>query len=124
MNNISWIYNNSTTTLEDSSENNDKKHFKMSWLSAKIKISHTSDDDFVEYDMDSFLENFTVKTTSESLLNLRDIFLVWCAHTKHWFRPNSIITFHIIDHMGEDHDIELSEQILTVKQDKLYISIF
>lgn len=118
-NHVTWIYHNSSTTLEHSSDDNRKKYYKMSWLSANI---HIHESNIIEYNMDSFLESFLVKTSSNHLPTLSTIFNAWCAHTKHWFRPHSTIEFHIINHLGEDQIINLNNNVLECKNDKLYVS--
>jgi hypothetical protein len=124
INHISWIYNNSTTVLEKASNDMNKKCYKMAWLSAKIIIHHPKDEEQMEYDIDSFLSTFLVKTTSDFLPTLRNVFHAWCAHKKHWFHPDSIIQFYVINEMGEDCSFELLEHDfnLKLKNDKIYVS--
>lgn len=99
-----WSYDNITNTLscllDDSDSHN---HYKMSWLSAKIKVTdHTSSRNVIEYDIDEFLQDFIVRTTPNYIPNLYLLFMAWCAYSKHWFRAEDIIEFHVIDDVGND----------------------
>jgi len=124
MNHISWIYHNSTTTLENASNDSDKKYYKLSWLSAKIIIHPANELDPEEFDIDPFLSTFMVKTTEDSPPTLSILFNAWCAYKKHWFQTNSTVEFYVIDEMGEDQIYELLEHnfSLVVKKNKLSIS--
>lgn len=103
------MYHNRSTTLEHSSNlSNETDYFKMSWLSANIRI-HQEDHPIEEYNIDDFLSTFVVKTTPEIVPSLTTIFQAWCSYKKHWFHPLSTIEFCIIDEMGEDRTIELIE---------------
>jgi hypothetical protein len=124
INHISWIYNNSTTVLEKASNDANKQYYKMSWLSAKIIVHPPEEEEQKEYDIDSFLSTFMVKTTNDSPPTLHNIFNAWCANRKQWFHPNSTIEFYVIDEMGEDHVFEILEHNsnIVLKQNKIYIS--
>jgi hypothetical protein len=123
-NHISWIYNNSTSVLEKASEDTNKKYYKMSWLSAKIIVHHPSQEEQIEYDIDPFLSTFLIKTSTDCPPNLQHIFHAWCASKKYWFHPDSIVQFYVIDEMGEDRCLDVSQNNiqLTFKNDKIYIS--
>ena len=125
VNNISWIYNNYSTTLNYTDSSVNKQFYTLSWLSAKVRIRHATDkEDSIEYDIDDFLEKFIVTTSPDFPPSLRTIFNAWCAHTKHWFHPNRIIDFCIIDDKGEDHAFNVSHDHMTVvlKNTKIYVS--
>jgi hypothetical protein len=51
--------------------------------------------------------------------------MCWCASTKHWFSPDDIIEFHIIDDMGEDIILNLDEhnESLLIKHNKISVVI-
>jgi hypothetical protein len=122
---VSWIYDNYNTTLEHSSQHATKKYYKLSWLSAKILINEKDTNQISEYDMDPFLESFLVKTTPEHPPTLSKVFHSWCAYKKHWFHTNTNIELHIIDHLGEDHVLDLVERNfdLFVRSDKIYVRL-
>jgi len=86
----SWIYDNYKNTLTNV---NNTHICKLSWLSAKVKIENTC------YEMDSFIEKFTIYTDIAPSLYI--IFICWCAHTKQWFTMDNII-FHIFDDTGDE----------------------
>jgi hypothetical protein len=123
INHISWIYNNSTSILEKASNDTDKKYYKLSWLSAKIIVHDPSQEEQIEYDIDSFLSSFLVKTSLDCPPNLQSIFHAWCASKKYWFHPDSTIEFYVIDEMGEDVSFNLYEypHPLVIKKEKLYV---
>ena len=123
INHISWIYNNSTTMLEESLNDATKIHYKLSWLSAKIITYHPTQEEQLEYDIDPFLSTFLVKTSSDSPPSLHNIFYAWCAYKKYWFHPDSTIEFHVIDEMGEDYCFELEHNCrVKLQADKIYVS--
>jgi hypothetical protein len=109
INGVSWIFDNETTTLEKTSIP-EKSHYKLSWLSANIVIhSEKEEQDDQEFDMDSFLHSFTMKTIPAESPTLSILFQAWCASTKHWFDPQSHVEFHIIDQMGDDIVLKIGE---------------
>lgn len=122
INHISWIYNNSTSVLEKVSNDNNKHHYKLSWLSAKIIVHPPRQEEQEEFDIDSFMNTFLVKTTLDCPPTLNNIFNAWCAHKKHWFHPDSIVQFYLIDEMGEDITLDLLEHNhdLVLKHNKIY----
>jgi hypothetical protein len=124
---INWIYDNYTTTLRYYSDSDDNQvQCKFSWLSAKIRILDPSTPDVaVEYDIDDFIEQFSVHTKSTIPPSLYTVFMCWCAYTKHWFKVEDIIEFHIIDDMGEEIVLDLIDHnnSITVKRNKLYVIV-
>lgn len=119
-NHVSWVYNNSTVTLEKSTDAPNKQFYKLSWLSAKVLIRR---DDALqeEYDMDDFLGAFHIKTTHDYVPTLCNIFNAWCAYKKHWFQPHCNVEFYIIDEMGQDRVLDLVEHnfCLLIQRDKI-----
>jgi hypothetical protein len=97
---IIWIYDNTSNILSLNSDEETEK-YKFSWLSAKIKITNANSD-ILEYNLDDFIEMFSIKTTDKFLPNLYTIFLCWCAYTKHWFKIEDLVEFIVIDDCGED----------------------
>jgi len=124
---IDWIYDNYDNTFKLCSDENDTLvPYKFSWLSAKIQIvySHTPDEAF-EYNIDSFIEKFTVNTKSDIPPSLYLIFMCWCVYSKHWFTLDDNIEFHIINDMGEEIIINLESHnsSIVIKRNKLYVVI-
>lgn len=117
---VSWIYNNSTTTLEKSIHDSNKQSYKLSWLSAKILIQR---DDALqeEYDIDDFLSTLQIKTTHDYVPTLSNLFNAWCAYKKHWFQTHCTVEFYIIDDMGQERVLELVDHnfCLLIQHDKI-----
>lgn len=124
---VNWIYDNYFNSLKYTGENKDNiVHCKCSWLSTKIKItlSHQSDHTD-EYDIDDFLEKLSIYTVEDFPPSLYDIFMSWCIYTKHWFKPDDIVEFHIIDDNGNEIILNLLEDVnpFLIRQQKIYIVI-
>jgi hypothetical protein len=122
---INWMYDNYTNTLK-TPINDIQVQCKFSWLSAKIHVQDPfTPGEVLEYEMDDFIEKFSVYTKSTIPPSLYIIFMCWCAYTKHWFKIDDIVTFHIIDDMGEEIVLDLIEHndALSIKRNKLYIVI-
>jgi hypothetical protein len=49
----------------------------------------------------------------------------WCIYTKHWFRADDLVEFHIIDEMGNDIVLNFKEHntLLRVNRNKICIVI-
>jgi hypothetical protein len=123
---VNWIYDNfnTTLTLGEARDKNHNIHASFSWLSAKIRVIHfDKPDEAYDYDIDDFLSKFRVHTNSDISPSLYEVFLCWCTHTKHWFKTNDIIEFHIIDDIADDIVISLddTERFLAIRNNKLYI---
>jgi hypothetical protein len=119
-----WIYNNFDTTLTLGGVQDCNMHASFSWLSAKIRVIHfDKPDEAYDYDIDDFLSKFHVHTTSDISPSFYEVFLCWCTHSKHWFKTNDIIEFHIIDDMADEVVISLddTERFLVIRNKKLYI---
>ncbi len=127
---IIWMYDNSSNKLTlniDPSE--ETQAYRFSWLSSTIKItqSTTSETDshtVFEYNIDDFIEKFSIETTEDLAPNLYTIFLCWCAHTKHWFKINDIIEFNVIDENGDDKTFNIfnHNNSLVFTRNKIYIN--
>jgi hypothetical protein len=121
-----WIYDNYDNTLEYITNDNVIYDSKLSWLSAKIKITDSHNpEDTNTYEIDDFIEKFTVRATDDTFPSLYIVFLCWCVYTKYWFDHSSIIQFHIIDDMGEEHILTFKEHNFSFvnKRNKLYINL-
>jgi len=121
----SWVYDNFKNTLSIfSNSDTEITNCKFSWLSAKIRIFNNPKSGF-EYNIDDFIENFRLETVDNIVPSLYMIFMCWCASTKHWFSPDDIIEFHIIDDMGEDIILNLDEhnESLFIKHNKISVII-
>lgn len=124
---IDCIYDNYDSVLTlGAPENVDLINCKLSWLSAKIKIidSHNKEN-IVEYNIDNFIDKFSVETTTEQIPTLYMIFMCWCAYTKHWFKPDDEVQFNIIDDSGEEICLNMKKhnECLIIKSKKIYIVI-
>jgi hypothetical protein len=130
-----WIYDNNRCCLYLNSDV-DKCTAKFSWLSAKLRVKYleirdNTDNKEVfwqsefEYDIDKFLENFKLKTHEEIVPTLQTIYLIWCAHTKHWFPGNSFVEFEIIDSDGEEKKLNIRDDndCLTIQHNKICVII-
>lgn len=124
---INWIYNNYNNTLFLNTEETHKCiKYKFSWLSVKLLIyKEGSKNNVIEYELDNFIEKFTVNTIDENVSSLYIIFMCWCVYTKNWFSPDDIVEFHIIDNMGEDIILNLNNHndSLCIKKNKICIVI-
>ena len=98
-----------------------KEKYILSVLSAKLLV--TKSGETKEYDMDPFLETFSVYTDSQSPPTLNMMVLSWCAHHKLWFSSDYIVDMEYIDHLGNFIKINLAHHpLITIQQRKLYIS--
>jgi hypothetical protein len=123
---VNWIYDNfdTTLTLGGVQGKEHDTHASFSWLSAKIRVIHfDKPDEAYDYDIDDFLSKFRVHTTSDIAPTFYEVFLCWCTYSKHWFKTNDIIEFHIIDDMADEVVISLDDtsRILAIRNKKLYI---
>jgi hypothetical protein len=110
----SAYYNNNTTTLEVVSESNNTgllTQYKISWLSAKIRVKNR---DWVsEFEIDDFLQKFRLNTFKNHTLSLLGIYTIWCIYSKQWFVKDDRypIEFIIIDDMGDEHILNINDTI-------------
>jgi hypothetical protein len=122
-----WVYNNFNKSLSfNISTNSDRIRCKFAWLSAKIIIHYSEDSESaIEYNIDDFIENFILDTVDDYTPSLYTFFLCWCAHSKHWFKHNDIVEFHIIDNNGEEQVLSIQEHndCLIIKHNKIYVVI-
>lgn len=121
---VDWIYNNSSKSLRLNIEEKNKLiYYKFAWLSAKIRVINSNSS--IEYNIDNFIEKFSLGTTNQIVPSLYIIFMCWCAYTKHWFCPDDIIEFHIIDNMGDELILNLEEnnESLCIKLNKICLII-
>jgi len=95
---IPWTYDSSTNTLRHIVT--DVKG-KLSWLSARITVYEYEKE--YTYDIDPFIESFTVYSTTAPSVML--IFMCWCVYTKKWFSRQSIAELSIITAMGEEKKV-------------------
>ena len=103
-----WVYDNFKNKLRLNTDSEDEYNsYKFSWLSTSIKITDSITSNggsplISTYDIDDFIEKFSIETKNDLYPNLYTIFLSWCAHRKHWFKINDTVEFNIIDENGED----------------------
>ena len=123
--NINWLYNNYDNTFTFSNNTTNNIRCKFSWLSAKIQVTDRLNPERKnEYLMDDFIEKFTLCTNSNTTPSLYMVFMCWCAHTKHWFKMDDNIEFHIIDDMGEEHNLNIhinNKNSIIIKRNRLYV---
>lgn len=98
---VNWTYDNFNTSLTLNDSTNNLTKYKFAWLSSNIRI-YNSEDNMCEYNIDDFLDIFSIITTEDIVPSLYIFFMCWCAHKKHWFKSDDIIEFHIINDMGEE----------------------
>ena len=115
--NASWKYSNHALTSLSQPAN---AVYKLSWLSARICVVEQHHEK--EYDIDSFLSSFRVHTHGSVVPTLTFLFLSWCAETNQWFRPDCIVQFHIIDHLGQNVMLTLraDNHSLEIREQKIY----
>lgn len=122
---VDWIFNNhdSELSLFGTSQN---VTCKLSWLSAKIRIVDSDDKSkYLEYSIDDFIEQFKLVTDGNYVPTLYIMFMCWCIHTKHWFKIDDTIEFHIIDDNGEEQILNFAEhnESLEIKHSKIYVIV-
>jgi hypothetical protein len=124
-----WLYDNCDKTLNmciTKEDENEDINCKVSWLSAKICIKDSNNPEMkYEYDLDEFIEKFSINTTTKTPPSLYLIFMSWCIYTKHWFKLDDDVEFHIIDDMGDQIVLNLYDHnnSLSIKRNKLYVVI-
>jgi len=111
-----WKYDTSTNQLYHTKGT---VSYSFSWLSVTLVNEGTR-----EYDMDPFLESFTVHTDIHHPPTLTMVYMAWCAKHSLWFPKNSI-TMRVIDHLGNDITLKLPthNDSITIHHGKLYTSI-
>ena len=115
-----WTYDTRTNQLIHPSTMQEK--YVLSLLSAKLVIA-LSDEEKKEYDMDPFLETFSVYTSSESLPTLNMIVMAWCAYHKLWFPANCLMYLEYFDHLGNFINVNLATNpTILIQRHKLYIT--
>ncbi len=121
---VNWIYDNFDNILTIGGVENIDTNCSFSWLSAKIRVIHFDNPDSAyDYDIDDFLQKFRVRTKHDIAPSLYEVFLCWCTYTKHWFKTNDIIEFHIIDDMADEIVLSLDDvtKSLAIRNNKLYV---
>ena len=130
--NVNWIYDNYDSSLIFGANNTEEilnyqdlplTSSKISWLSSKIRIINSKK--HVDYDIDTFIQKFRLRTLNNVVPSLYVLFMCWCANTKYWFNRDDTIEFHIIDSMGEEIvlNLEKHNNSLSIKNNKIYASI-
>ena len=121
--NGSWIYDNSDYSLTYCTELPLSQKCTFSWLSARIRVTDPLLEGVTtEYNIDSFLERLCINTIGDTCPSLSTLFLVWCAHNKHWFHNNCRVEFVVITEMGEDEvlNIKSSNLRLLIRRNKIH----
>lgn len=127
---VNWIYNKTRNNLYFNTIGTTEEimPYNFPWLSAKIKITDSVNNNLTEYNIDNFLETFKIFTNKKYIPSLHIIFMSWCAFNKYWFKTNDIIKIEFIDDMGDSNTVNINDNNykLDVKRNKIYIvdSIF
>jgi hypothetical protein len=96
-----WKYS-ATRHLLTQSNNTDIFHcYRLEWLSSNVMIQSQQHRKIEEYSMDDFLEKVRICSDGLFLPTLRELFLIWCIHTHHWFSAVDAVIFNIIDSNGD-----------------------
>jgi hypothetical protein len=74
--------------------------------------------------MDDFLQDLVIMSNEQTLPTLKELFLVWCIHTHHWFSSSDTVIFEVIDHDAEFHlyDITNPRWVFSVVDSRLRIA--
>lgn len=96
-----WKYSATRHLLTQSSGVDIFHCYPIEWLSAILSIRPPHGQHLNEYNMDDFLEKIRICSDGSFLPTLRELFLVWCVHTHHWFSAEDTVTFNIIDTHGD-----------------------
>jgi hypothetical protein len=116
-----WKYDTRSNQLIHPGTVNEK--YVLSLLSAKLVIAELTNGEKKEYDIDPFLETFSVYTTSSSPPTLHMIVMSWCAYHKLWFPADYHIHMEYFDHVGNFINVNLaSNPTILIQQHKLYIT--
>jgi hypothetical protein len=123
-----WIYDNFSKSLKlgGTTDVSEKVKCKFAWLSAKIVIHISGDENnSIEYNIDDFIEEFILHTMDDYTPSLYIFFLCWCVYSKHWFKRADIVEFHIIDSCGEEQILTINDHndSLIIKHNKIYVVI-
>jgi hypothetical protein len=129
---VNWIYDNYDSSLIfgvnhnpdiTNYDNLQLSSSKLTWLSSKIRIINSKN--HVDYDIDTFIQKFRLRTVDNVVPSLYVLFMCWCTYTKYWFKRDDIIEFHIIDSMGEEFvlNLEKHNNSLSIKNNKIYTSV-
>jgi hypothetical protein len=111
-----WKYSSTTNTLSYPFLMNDntKQHshkYRLPWLSAKIiSLPDVSLTRIMYKDMDDFLETFSIYLGQQPL-TLYMVLYCWCIYSKCWVSSLENIQFQIIDDMGDDYTLLISDEI-------------
>ena len=105
---IQWLYQSSRIVFMGSDGRNDKKPYRLSWLSVKLVLTSPQTGASRTYDSDPFLEGLVIETSS-TFPTLHDLYLVWCASVSTWSSSDVQVQFQIINHMGEDQTLRMDE---------------
>lgn len=111
-----WAYHRSTSTLMAHTIEDPYK-YTINWLSACLRIQSYDDTKWDEYPIDDFLQSLTIMTNQDTLPSLKDLFLVWCIHSHHWFSSHDTVLFQVIDNNGDFH-------IYDINNDKWTFSVY
>ena len=100
-----------------------QEKYVLSLLSVKLVIVSLANNKKKEYDMDPFLETFSVHTDLQSPPTLNMIVMAWCAYHKLWFSANCLMYLEYFDHLGNFINVNLATNpMILIQQHKLYIT--
>ena len=122
-----WVYDNFKKVMSLNVVNNSNRiRCKFAWLSAKIVIYHSENPEIaLEYNIDDFIEEFTLDTVDDYTPSLYTLLICWSAYSKHWFKRSDKVEFHIIDNNGEEQVLTIQDHndCLIIKHNKIYVVI-
>lgn len=108
-----WKYYASTRQLEQMNPSSPIYHSSLDWLSATLSITSHRDSKIDEHSMDELVQQLRIVSDGSCSPTLRELFLLWCVDTHHWFSGEDHIEFHIIDSNGEFKSYELDDPSLS-----------
>lgn len=124
---IDWIFDRELCILDHYDNSSKEISCNLPWLSAKIVITdpESPSNTPIDINIDDFISEFRVQTTSDKVPTLNSIFLSWCIYSRNWFNGHHDVNFHIIDEMGEDMIINLEKHNdnLTIQHKKLFVVV-
>lgn len=112
-----WIYNSHLHILSQK-QLESTSYKKIKWLSATLIIRSHQDNQIDEFPIDDFIHDLNICCNDDTLPTLKELFLIWCIRTKHWFDTKDEIIFQIIDHEGELQNYNINDTNLFFIEDK------
>lgn len=99
-----WMYDSITNRL--TSNELERSNHTIDWLSTQLRI--IMDHQITHYDIDEFMSTFFISTESV-IPSVSILYRCWCIYYKKWFPSTATITFHVIDHNGDEQSVRMDE---------------